>query len=96
MAPIYKGKNDAEICDNARGILLADHSGKALVGRIKNAVEEQYNSGVPLSQYGAVCGRGTDFATHVVRTLASIAERENWSIFSLFLDLVKAFDRVNR
>ena len=51
---------------------------------------------MPLSQHGAVKGRSTDVASHLVRSCASVAALLNLSIFILFVDLVKAFDKVIR
>ena len=59
-------------------------------------VDPFYNINVPREQFGAVPARGIDFANHLVRTLLDIASALQWSIFVLFLDLVKAFDRVVR
>eukprot|EP00973_Karenia_brevis_P015981 2184649-Karenia_brevis.AAC.1 len=47
-------------------------------------------------QCGAVRKRGTDFATHLVASAVAAASMMSLSIFVLFLDLVKAFDRVVR
>ena len=39
---------------------------------------------------------GTDFATHVVRSLLGFAKQHGLSAIALFLDLEKAYDRVIR
>ena len=39
---------------------------------------------------------GTDFATHSVVTFITIAIIKQWCIFVLFVDLVKAFDKMLR
>ncbi|CAK0869748.1 unnamed protein product [Prorocentrum cordatum] len=51
---------------------------------------------MPATQFGAVAQKGTDFASHLVQSLIALAEKNGWSIFVLFIDLVKAFDRVVR
>ena len=51
---------------------------------------------MPECQNGAVRGRGTDFAGHVIRSLLDLAALASLSVFVLFVDLVKAFDRVIR
>ena len=51
---------------------------------------------MPDCQHGAVGGRSTDFATHLVREVISYAASAKLCLFILFIDLVKAFDRVIR
>ena len=51
---------------------------------------------MPVDQHGGVSGRGTDFATYVVRASLEYAALAEWSIFVLYLDLVKAYDRILR
>ena len=96
MAPVYKKKGDPRVCDNSRGILLADHSGKALTGLVKRAIDPPYEAGVPRAQCGAVPGRGTEEAAHVVRTIIDWAKLRKLCLVVLFIDLVKAFDKVVR
>ena len=43
------------------------HHGKGLKELIAPHVNDAYNVGVPTDQHGATAGRGTDFATLVVR-----------------------------
>ena len=96
IVDLYKGKGDRCVCDHSRGLLLADHASKAVTGIIKDACEEQYASHIPRDQHGAVAGRGTDFASHIIHLSIEAAALFNWSICVLFIDLVKAFDRVVR
>eukprot|EP00973_Karenia_brevis_P030638 4224824-Karenia_brevis.AAC.1 len=51
---------------------------------------------MPAMQCGAVSQRGSDFAHHLVQTVMIYAAAMSMSVFALFLDLVKAFDRVVR
>ena len=48
-----------------------------------------------INQHGAVAGKGTDVASHIFATMADIALMMGWSTFSLYLDIVKAFDKVS-
>eukprot|EP00959_Pyramimonas_sp_CCMP1952_P442887 9271573-Pyramimonas_sp.AAC.1 len=77
------------MCDDHRGIFLADHCAKGLTSIIKEAIDPGYSAHVPKSQYGAVAKRGTDYASLVVRLMISYATHARKSIFVLFLDLVK-------
>jgi len=92
----YKKKGDPRECDSSRGLLLADHSGKALVGIIKRTIDPIYEEKMPRDQYGGVRKRGTDIATHLVASAAAAAKLKSWCFFALFIDLVKAFDRIIR
>ena len=93
---IYKHKGDPTLCDSSTGILLASHAYKGLSNIIAAEVEPHYNSNMPECQNGAVAGRGRDFAAHVIRTVMDLASMSSLSIFILFVDLVKAYDRIVR
>jgi hypothetical protein len=58
--------------------------GGALLGRTSNALPEE--------QCGARAGKGTDMASHQIRTAVDVAVALGWSLLVLFLDLTKAFD----
>ena len=96
MVPVYKRKGDPQECDNSRGILLADHASKALAGAVKRAVDAPYSAHMPECQHGVVAGKGTEVASHLIRTAIDVAKLQRLSVFVLFIDLVKAFDRVIR
>ena len=94
---IYKRKGDPADCDSHRGILLEDHAAKGgIKAMMKQDIDVQYNLKIPQDQYGATKGRGTDFATHIITSMAAVAKLMEWSIFLLFIDLTKAFDRIIR
>ena len=95
IVDVLKNGNCAD-CDNSRGILLACHCFKVLLSLVMAPVTAVYNQMVPATQFGAVSKRGSDFATHVVLTAIDAAKRWAWSIFILFVDLSKVFDRVIR
>ena len=57
IVSLYKGKGDSRCTDEHRGLLLSDHSGKALVCLVTNSIEPEYSRNVPLDQYGAVSMR---------------------------------------
>ena len=93
---LFKRKGDQLVCDNSRGLLLSDHSSKGFAGQLKAFVDPAYELAMPPNQHGGTKGRGTDFASHIVRSLLDIAHLKGWSVFVLFLDLIKAYDRVVR
>ena len=55
-----------------------------------------YNASVPPVQCGAVPSRGTDLANHYLRSFIHYARLNGKSVAIVFVDLVKAFDRIIR
>ena len=49
---------------------------------------------MPHDQHGAVALSGTDFASHIISTAIDIAALLSLSMFVLFVDLTKVFDKV--
>ncbi|CAK0891691.1 unnamed protein product [Prorocentrum cordatum] len=96
MQNVYKNKGKPTHCDDHRGILLADTCSKGLTSIIKESIDLACAAHIPRSQYGAVAKRGADYASMVVRLFISFATASKKSIFVLFLDLVKAFDKAIR
>ena len=72
------------------------HCGKPLCKMLAAAIAPQHNSAMPDTQFGATALRGADFATHILVTFMEICRKSKKSFFVLFVDLVKAFDRVIR
>ena len=93
MQEVFKNKCSRDECDDYRGIVLEDHLAKGLKQHLSHAVTPAYNAAMPDCQHGAVGGRSTDFATHLVREVIAHAAAAKLCIFILFIDLVKAFDR---
>jgi DNA-directed RNA polymerase subunit RPC12/RpoP len=96
IVDIYKRKGSPSDCDMSRGILLADHLSKGFCNLMAPYINPHYNKHMPTEQFGAVSGRGTDFATHIIRSFIEMCSMNASSYFILFVDLVKAFDRVVR
>ena len=96
MQEVHKKKGALDDCDEYRGIVLEDHLAKGYKQWLSSRVMGCYASGMPDSQHGAVPGRSTDFATHLVRSFLDHARRLRRSVFVIFIDLVKAFDRAVR
>ena len=95
IATLFK-KGDSTIKDNYRGLLISDHLSKAFTSIIDDNVNAPYINNISAEQCGGFPNRGTDLATHVIRTSLDIAARDNLSIAVLFIDLTKAFDLVVR
>ena len=89
-------KGNRIICDNFRGLLISDHLGKAASSILYHSIDEPYHKYVPQSQCDAVKKKGSDLGTHTLRTAIDRAASLGLSPAILFVDLVKAFDRVLR
>ena len=75
---------------------MSVHIGKAAAAILDDGVDEQYHSYVPEEKCGAVKRKGGECATHLLRTVLDYAASWGRSVAILFVDLVKAFDRVLR
>ena len=60
------------------------------------AIAPQRNSAMPDTQFGATALQGADFATHILLTFMEICRKRKKYFFVLFVNLVKAFDKVIR
>eukprot|EP00973_Karenia_brevis_P036315 5008051-Karenia_brevis.AAC.1 len=69
---------------------------KAVTAVLDEYVDPYYYACIPMEQCGAAAGRGTDLATHVIRSAIDYACMLGLSIAILFIDLTKAFDYIVR
>ena len=96
LTTAWKRKGATDNCDNHRGLLMSDHSGKVLTSLIKDQLEPCYLATIPNAQSGGVKGRSTSFVCHTVRLFQDFCRVTHRSAFVLFLDLAKAFDFIVR
>ena len=96
LREVWKRKGDPQICANSRGLIISHELSKIFTGTLQAELTPTYNKFLPETQCGAVAGRGTDFANHLVRSVIDFAYLRNYCYFLLFLDLEKAFDYVVR
>ena len=91
---LYKGKGDALVRGNYRGLKLLEHVMKVL----ERIVETQIRSSIKIDdmQCGFMPGRGITDAIFIVRQLQEKFLAENKNLYLAFVDLEKAFDRVPR
>ena len=94
--PIYKGKGDVHECGNYRGISLLCVVGK-VYGRvlIKRARERQ-DKFISEMQGAFRRGRGCVDQVFVVRQVCEKYLEKGKDVFWAFMDLEKAYDRVDR
>ena len=96
IVPIYKGKGDKHVCSNYRGISLLSMVGK-LYGRVViNRIRDGTEDALGEEQSGFRRGRGCVDQVFVVRQgCEKYLDRERDSFWA-FMDLEKAYDRVDR
>jgi hypothetical protein len=95
---LFKGKGLATDCNNYRGISLLSHVGKLLTKiaerRLGGYIEDI--GFLPEAQCGFRKKRGTVDMLFVTRVLTEAAHNCNKPLASIFVDLKKAYDSVNR
>ena len=95
ISPILK-KGDKTVCNNHRGKTLLSHAGKIynriLGRRLRDCVEDILDD----CQFGFRPGRSTTDAVFTVKMM--LEKCWEWGVvkYDLFIDLQKAFERVNR
>ena len=92
LKELWKRKGSSQICDQYRGLLLADHASKVFTGTIKTRVQDDIVKSFPKEQYGGTIGGGTLFAAMSTLLFIQYCIALNLSIAILFVDLSKAFD----
>ena len=95
VIPIPK-KGDLQHCDNWRGISLLDVVGKVFARVIQERLQVIAEKVLPESQCGFRKERGCCDMIFVARQLLEKAREHQESLFTLFVDLRKAYDSVPR
>ncbi|GFR81740.1 RNA-directed DNA polymerase (Reverse transcriptase) domain containing protein [Elysia marginata] len=94
IVPIYKQKGDPLDCGHYRGIKLLEHGMKILEkiieGRLRKTVE------INPMQFGFMPGRGTTDAIFTFQQIKEKHQEKKVEMFTTFVDLEKAYDRVPR
>lgn len=95
---IFKQKGDRSVCDDHRGVSLLSSAGKILARVILNRLANHVNHlGIlPEGQCGFRSGRGTMDMVFTARQLQEKCREQQQHFYSVFVDLTKAFDSVNR
>ena len=94
---IYKHKGDRHSCDNHRGIALLSSAGKILARVLLNRLLKHLEQGLlPESQSGFRKARGTTDMIFSARQLQEKCQEQNIDLYTVFIDLTKAFDYISR
>lgn len=90
----YKGKGDATVCGNYRGLKLLDQVMKVVEHLLEDIIRKQVT--IDDMQFGFMPGRGTSDAIFILRQMQEKYLGKKKSLYFAFVDLEKAFDRVPR
>ena len=96
MVPFYKGKGDRNDCRSYRGISLLSIPGKVygriLIERVRALTEGRMGE----EQCGFRRGRGCVDQIYVMKQMSEKYWERNKSLYVAYMDLEKAYDRVDR
>ena len=98
IAVIPKG-GDNRVCENNRGISLQAHMGKVIESVIETRLHKYIvllPNGINDTQFGGLNGKSTEDASFISMLITESAINKGITIFKCYIDLVKAYDRVNR
>nr|VZI01727.1 unnamed protein product [Spirometra erinaceieuropaei] len=90
---LYKRKWNRQVCDNHRGISLLNIVGKIFARILLNRLNNHQEQGLlPKSQCGFRRHRGTTDMIFAARQLPKKCQEMQAHLYSIFVDLTKAFD----
>ena len=96
IVALYKNKGSKADCSNYRGISLLSIAGKIFARVILNRLVTLSEENLPEAQCGFRPGRSTVDMIFTVRQVQEKCIEQNLDLYSVFIDLTKAFDTVNR
>lgn len=96
VCPIYKNKGEKTNCSNYRGITLLSHAGKIYERIIEHRIRQQVEEKLGNWQYGFRPGRSTVDPVFALKMLLEKSWEWNKNKCIAFIDMEKAFDRINR
>ena len=96
IVSLYKNKGSKTDCGNYRGISLLSIAGKIFARVILNRLVSVSEKILPEAQCGFRPGRSTIDMIFAMRQLQEKCIEQNMPLYSVFIDLTKAFDTVNR
>ena len=96
MVALYKGKGDVLQCSNFRGISLLSLVGKVYGRVLINRIRDKMENVIVKVQSGFRRGRGCTDQIFIVRQICEKYLEKGKDVYFAFLDLEKAYDRVDR
>ena len=96
IVAVYKRKGPMDDCNNYRGISLISHNSKLLERMLLERLEPGLEEYIPINQYGFKKKCGTAEAILISKLLGNSAYNQRMSDIRCYVDLTKAYDKVNR
>ena len=96
IVPLYKGKGCRDVCKSYRGISLLSIPGKVYGRVIIERVRERTRNLIGEEQGGFMEGRGCTDQIFTVKTIVERYIGKRRKLYAAFMDLEKAYDRVDR
>ena len=96
IVALYKNKGSKADCGNYRGISLLSIAGKIFARIVLNRLIAVSEANLPEAQCGFHPGRSTVDMIFTVRHVQEKCLEQNLDFYSVFIDLTKAFDTINR
>ena len=96
IVPLFKGKGDVYECGNFRGISLLSVVGKVYGRVLINRIKDKTEAAISEVQGGFRRGRGCVDQVFVVRQICEKYLGKGKDVYFAFMDLEKAYDRVDR
>ena len=96
IVPLYKGKGDKAVCSNYRGISLLSVVGKVYAKIIIERIRNGTDGVIGEEQCGFRRGRGCVDQIFTVRNVSEKYMSRGKDIYWAFMDLEKAYDRIDR
>ena len=94
---LYKKKGSQSDCNNHRGISLLSVAGKIMARVLLDRLVSNFSESIlPESQCGFRSGHGTSDMIFSARQLQEKCREQHMDLVMVFIDLVKAFDSVDR
>ena len=94
IVALYKNKGSKSDCGNYRGISLLSVAGKIFARILLNRLITVSERSLPEAQCGFRPGRSTVDMIFVVRQVQEKCIEQNKALYSVFIDLTKAFDTI--
>ncbi|KAI5717312.1 hypothetical protein M8J77_003669 [Diaphorina citri] len=88
-------KGNATECSNYRTIAILSHASKILLNIVKNRLKSKVDQHLSDDQFGFRTGKGTREAILALRQILERRIAVNKPTYATFIDLEKAFDKIN-
>ena len=94
IVPIFTGKGDVMSCRSYRGVKLLEHAMKIVERVLERRIQTLVN--LNKMQFGFMPGKETVDAIFIVRRMQEEYQKKDKKLYTCFVDMEKAFDRMPR